>query len=41
MKAKKKLIIVGDRVLVEPDEGAEKTSSGIYLPATVRKKESV
>ena len=41
MKAKKNLIVVGDRVLVEPDEGAEKTSSGLYLPATVREKEKV
>ncbi len=41
MKAKKNLIIVGDRVLVKPDEGAEKTSSGLYLPATVREKEKV
>lgn len=41
MKAKKNLIIVGDRVLVEPEEGAEKTSSGLYLPATVREKEKV
>jgi hypothetical protein len=35
MKAKKNLIIVGDRILVEPDEGADKTSSGLYLPQTV------
>jgi hypothetical protein len=41
MKAKKNLIIVDNPALVEPDEGVEKTSSGLYLPATVRKKESV
>src|SRR4030042_348190 len=41
MKAKKNLIIVGDRVLVEPDEGTDKTSSGLYLPPTVREKEKV
>jgi chaperonin GroES len=41
MKAKKNLIVVGDRVLVESDEGSEKTSSGLYLPATVREKEKV
>jgi len=41
MKAKKNLIIVGDRVLVEPDEGMDKTSAGLYLPATVREKEKV
>lgn len=41
MKAKKNLIIVGDRVLIEPDEGMDKTSAGLYLPATVREKEKV
>jgi len=41
MKAKKNLIVVGDRVLVDPDEGADRTSSGLYLPATVREKEKV
>jgi chaperonin GroES len=41
MKAKKNLIVVGDRVLIEPDEGTDKTSSGLYLPPTVREKEKV
>jgi chaperonin GroES len=41
MKANKNLIIVGDRVLIEPDEGMDKTSAGLYLPATVREKEKV
>jgi len=41
MKAKKSLIIVGDRVLVAPDEGTGKTSSGLYLPQTVKEKEKV
>ena len=41
MKAKKNLIIVGDRVLIEPDEGTDKTSSGLYLPSTVKEKEKV
>jgi chaperonin GroES len=41
MKAKKNLIVVGDRVLIEPDEGTDKTSSGLYLPATVKEKEKV
>ncbi len=41
MKAKKNLIIVGDRVLIEPEEGADKTSSGLYLPQTVKEKEKV
>ena len=39
MKAEKNLIIVGDRVLIDPDEGIDKRSSGLYLPPTVREKE--
>jgi len=30
----KKLIVVGDRVLVTPQEGEERTNVGLYLPAT-------
>jgi len=41
MKTKKNLIIVGDRVLIDPDEGSEKTASGLYLPPTVKEKEKV
>ena len=41
MKAEKNLIIVGDRVLIDPDEGIDKRSSGLYLPPTVREKEKV
>lgn len=41
MKAKKNLIVVGDRVLIEPDERTEKTGSGLYLPPTVKEKEQV
>jgi co-chaperonin GroES (HSP10) len=29
-----KLMVVGDRVLVSPDEGEERTRVGLYLPAT-------
>lgn len=41
MKAKRNLIVVGDRVLIDPDEGANKTTSGLYLPDTVKEKEKV
>ena len=41
MRTKKNLIVVGDRVLVDPDEGSEKTTSGLYLPPTVREKEKI
>jgi co-chaperonin GroES (HSP10) len=32
--ALKELIVVGDRVLVVPEEGEERTQVGLYLPAT-------
>lgn len=35
------LIIVGDRVLLEPQDGEQQTNSGLYLPATVTEKEKV
>jgi co-chaperonin GroES (HSP10) len=31
---KKKLIVVGDRVLVRPENGEERTGAGLYLPQT-------
>lgn len=37
----KKLIVVGDRVLVRPKKSAEKTESGLYLPPGVQEKEKV
>ena len=30
----KKLIVVGDRVLISPQEGEERTKVGLYLPPT-------
>jgi chaperonin GroES len=30
----KRLIVVGDRVLIAPEEGEERTSVGLYLPPT-------
>jgi chaperonin GroES len=38
---KKQIIVVGDRVLIEPDEGVDKTAVGLYLPQTVLDKEAV
>lgn len=32
--ARKRLIVVGDRVLVRPEQGEERTKVGLYLPAT-------
>ncbi len=31
-RLKKKLIVVGDRLLVRPEEGEERTNAGLYLP---------
>lgn len=36
-----KIIIVGDRVLVRPEENMNKTNSGLYLPPGVQEKEKV
>ena len=33
-RLKKKLIVVGDRILVRPEDGEERTGSGLYLPQT-------
>ena len=37
----KKLIIIGDRVLIKPKKNSEKTDSGIFLPPGVREKEKI
>ena len=31
---KKRLIVVGDRILVRPESGEERTGAGLYLPQT-------
>lgn len=38
---KRRIIVIGDRVLIRPDESAEKSPAGLYLPPTVREKEDV
>lgn len=37
----KKLIVVGDRVLIRPAKQTEKTESGLYLPPGVQEKEKI
>lgn len=37
----KRLIVVGDRVLIKPKSPSDRTSSGLYLPPTVTEKEQV
>jgi chaperonin GroES len=41
IERKKQVIVVGDRMLLELDEGQDKTKSGLYLPSSVREKEKV
>lgn len=37
----KKLLVVGDKVLIKPKNPNDKTNSGLYLPPTVTEKEEV
>ena len=37
----KKIIIVGDRVLIKPSKPDERTASGLFLPPGVQEKEKV
>lgn len=37
----KRLIVIGDRVLLKLDDEEKRTEVGLYLPATVRDKEEV
>lgn len=41
IKNLQKFIVVGDRVLIRPQEDANKTTSGLYLPAGVSEKERI
>ncbi len=37
----KKLVVIGDRVLIKPTKSDERTASGLYLPPGVQEKEKV
>jgi co-chaperonin GroES (HSP10) len=37
----KRLIVVGDKILVKPKNPSDKTNSGLYLPPTVTEKEEI
>lgn len=37
----RKLIVVGDRVLIKPKSPQQKTKSGLYLPPGVQEKEKI
>ena len=38
---KKRLVVVGDRVLITPEEGEERTNVGLYLPPTAIDRQAV
>ena len=38
---RKQLLLVGDRVLIAPEEGEERTRVGLYLPATALEAQQV
>lgn len=40
-KGKKEILVVGDRVLIVPDIGEDRSSSGLYLPKWAVEKESI
>ncbi len=37
----KELIVVGDRVLIMPDQGEDKTDTGLYLPQGIKEKDKI
>ena len=39
--SKKRLIVVGDRVLIQPEEGEDRTKVGLYLPPTAVDNQAV
>lgn len=41
MSKHKRLIVVGDRVLIEPEVGEERSNVGLYLPATAVDNQAV
>jgi co-chaperonin GroES (HSP10) len=39
--SRKRLIVVGDRVLIQPEEGEDRTKVGLYLPPTAVDNQAV
>lgn len=40
-ESRKRLIVVGDRVLIQPEEGEDRTKVGLYLPASAVDSQAV
>lgn len=41
MSIRKQLVVVGDRVLIEPEDGEERSNVGLYLPASAVENQAV
>jgi chaperonin GroES len=41
VRTRKKIILVGDRVLIAPDKESDRTEHGLYLPPGVKEKDRV
>lgn len=41
LKTRKKIILVGDKVLLAPDQEQDRTAHGLYLPPGVKEKDKV
>jgi len=41
IKSRNTIVLVGDKVLVAPDKGSDKTEHGLYLPPGVKEKDKV
>lgn len=41
IKIRKKIVLVGDKVLLSPDRDQDRTEHGLYLPPGVKEKERV
>jgi len=41
MGKRKHLVVIGDRILIQPDEGEERTEVGLYLPKWAVEKAAV
>ena len=41
VKIEKEIIVIGDRILINPDTDKQKTQSGLYLPQGISQKEQV
>ena len=37
----KQILVVGDRVLIKPDKGEQKSKAGVYLPPSVIEKQEI